>query len=188
MATRGPSTSTSPGSARSSPVRRRASKPYGGWGTSLSWMRKVFPRSLRARLILSSGVLVFLSLFLAGIATVYLLRAEQENTARERVGRLAEPVALRAAILEAGGATAGQIQAILENEYGVRILLLDRDATVVGDTGQTLRGQTLSALAQQTVPAASLPNLRFRVQRFERGPENLLLFTSPAGLVAAGPG
>ena len=150
-------------------------------------MRKVFPRSLRARLILSSGVLVLLSLFLAGIATVYLLRAEQENTARERVGRLAEPVALRAAILEASGATAAQIQAILENEYGVRILLLDRDATVVGDTGQTLRGQTLSALAQQTVPAASLPNLRFRVQRFERGPENLLLFTSPAGLVAAVP-
>jgi two-component system OmpR family sensor kinase len=154
----------------------------------LSLTGKIIPKSLRARLILSFGVLIFLSLFLAGTTTVYLLKKEQEKTARERVGRLAEPIALRSAILEANGETPAQIQDTLEEEYNVRILLVDRDATVVGDTGRTLRGQTISELQNQGLPARPLPD-RYRVQRVQRGPENLLLFfTSPQGVVAAVPG
>ena len=52
-------------------------------------MRSLLPRSLRSRLILSFGILIFLSLFLAGTTTVYLLKAEREKTAREKIGRLA---------------------------------------------------------------------------------------------------
>jgi signal transduction histidine kinase len=151
----------------------------------LSWTRKLLPRSLRSRLILSFGALIFLSLFLAGTTTVYLLRNEQVKTARERVGRLAEPIALRAAGLEARGATPQQIQTILQQEYGVRILLVDRDATVVGDTGQNLRGTTIAELRSQGLEARPL-GPRFQVQRFRRGPDDLLLFTWPGDGASGG--
>ena len=84
----------------------------------MSWTRKLLPRSLRSRLILSFGILIFLTLFLAGSTTVLLLRDEQAETARERVGRLAEPVALRSVFLEASGATAAEIETVLYEEYG----------------------------------------------------------------------
>ena len=128
---------------------------------------------------------------MAGIATTYLLRYNQVKSARERVGRLAEPVALRAAILEANGFRAEEIQEVLQEEYaafGVRILLVDADATVVEDTGSTLRGATISTLNQQGLSARPLGDLRFRVQRYRHGPESLLLFTSPQGVLAAVPG
>ena len=155
----------------------------------MSWTRNLLPRSLRARLILSFGVLIFLALFLAGSTTVLLLREEQENTARERVGRLAEPVALRAVFLEASGASAAQIQDVLSREYGeegIRILLVDGDSTVVEDTSETLRGTTIAQLNQQGVRTRPLGALRFSMQRLHR--ENLLLFTSPEGILAALPG
>jgi two-component system OmpR family sensor kinase/two-component system sensor histidine kinase BaeS len=120
------------------------------------------------------------SLFAAGTATVYLLKEGNERAARERVGLLAEPVALNAALLEARGASAAQIQETLEEMYGVRILIVDRDATVVGDTGQTLRGQQIAALQRQGVPARNLDD-RFRVQRYRYGPENLLIFSGNTG-------
>jgi signal transduction histidine kinase len=162
----------------------------------LSWIRRLLPRSLRARLVLAFAGLIFISLSLAGVATVYLLADEQEKTAREKVGRLAEPVALRTAILEASGYNASQILIALEIEYpDLRILVVDSEATVVGDTGQTLRGQTISQLQEQGVPARPLPqgplparplpDSRFRVQR---GPESLLLFTSPQGVLVTIPG
>src|SRR6476661_5331974 len=106
-------------------------------------MRSLLPRSLRSRLILSFGILIFLSLFLAGTTTVYLLKSEREKT-----GRLATTIGLRSAFLEASGASPAQIEAILEQEYDARILLLDKNATVVTDTGKTLAGATIS-----TVPA-----------------------------------
>ncbi|HLF78348.1 MAG TPA: HAMP domain-containing sensor histidine kinase [Dehalococcoidia bacterium] len=145
------------------------------------WTRKLLPRSLRAWLILSFGVLIFGSLFAAGTTTVYLLKEDREKSARERVGLLAEPVALNAAFLEARGATEQQIQTELEAKYGVRILLIDRDATVVGDSGETLRGQTIAALQRQGVPARPLDDPRYRVSRYRYGPENLLLFTGSSG-------
>jgi signal transduction histidine kinase len=150
----------------------------------LYWTRKLLPRSLRAWLILSFGVLIFGSLFAAGTTTVYLLREEKERNARERVGLLAEPVAYYAAVLEARGATQEQIVTELETEFGaqgVRILLIDRDSTVVGDSGETLRGQTIANLQRQGVPARALDDPRFRVSRFRYGPDNLLLFTGQAG-------
>jgi signal transduction histidine kinase len=146
----------------------------------LSWTRKLLPRSLRARLILSFGVLIFVSLFAAGTATIYLLKEGNERAALERVGLLAEPVAVNAALLEARGASASQIQQTLEEMYGVRILVVDRDATVVGDTGQTLRGQQIAALQRQGVPARNLED-RYRVQRYRSGPENLLIFSGNTG-------
>ena len=113
----------------------------------MSWTRNLLPRSLRSRLILSFGILIFLSLFLAGTTTVYLLRAEQERTARERVGRLAEPIALRAAILEASGANPTDIEAAMPvgllDDYAFDFCVLNRGtatATLVTSVGVTAFG------------------------------------------------
>ena len=157
----------------------------------MSWTRKLLPRSLRSRLILSFGILIFLTLFLAGSTTVLLLRDERAETARERVGRLAEPVALRSVFLEASGATAAEIETVLYEEYGgegVRILIVDANATVVRDTGETLQGTTIAQLSDQGLRARPLETLRFRVQRLQTEPGNLLLFTSPEGIFATVPG
>ncbi len=147
-------------------------------------MATIAPKSLRTRLILAFGLLVFVSLFLAGLTTVYLLRKEQESAAREKVARLAEPVAFWSFILESRGATPQQIQNALQQQYHVRILLVDTDAKVVGDTGRTLRGQTISELKDQGIDARPLPTGPI-TQRVRRGPDNLLLFSAPEGMMAA---
>ena len=151
----------------------------------MSWTRKLLPRSLRARLILSFGALIFIALFLAGLTTVVLLKDAQEKSARERVGILTETIARQAIILEANDFSAEDIQHTLQEQYDVRILLVDRDATVVGDTGESLRGSTINQLLQQGLPARPLSELRYRVQRYRGQDSNaLLLFTTPQGLVA----
>jgi signal transduction histidine kinase len=148
----------------------------------------VLPRSLRSRLILSFGVLIFLSLFLAGSATVYLLKQQQERSARERVGLLAAPIAKDAASLEASGVTnPAQILSVLQKSYsafGVRILLLDRDAVVIEDTNETLRDATITQLRLQGLPAQPLDEYQYRVSHFRRGPDSLLIFSSSQGYVA----
>jgi signal transduction histidine kinase len=157
-------------------------------------MRKLIPQSLRSRLIIAFGVLIFLSLFLAGSTTIYLLRTEQEKAARERVERLALPVAQETTFLQASGiADPLEIQRYLEERYledgsNVRVLLVDTDATVVGDSGQTLRGETISTLLQQGVEARPLDGASFRVSRFKHRPSGLLVFGSEQGTFAAVPG
>ena len=137
----------------------------------MSWTRKLLPQSLRNRLILAFGVLIFFSLFLAGFTTIYLLKTEQERAARDRVGRLAEPVAQSAAFLQANGITdPNELQAVLEEEYAVRILLIDGDATVVADSGQTLRGETISQLIAQGVEARPLEETQIPRQPLQAGP------------------
>jgi signal transduction histidine kinase len=147
-------------------------------------MRSLLPRSLRSRLILSFGILIFLSLFLAGTTTVYLLKAEREKTAREKIGRLATTIGLRSAFLEASGASPAQIEGILEQEYDARILLLDKNATVVTDTGKTLAGATIAQIPQ---PQPAIANAQgrasqpqYNVQELSQGSEQFLLFVAPA--------
>ncbi len=121
---------------------------------------------------------------MAGAATFFLLREQQETAARERVGLLADEVTLRAFTLEASGLSAEAIQATLEEEYNVRILLISGNM-VVGDSGETLLGETIAALGEQGVPTRPVSDLRYRIHRVSRGPENLLLFLSPQGAVFA---
>jgi signal transduction histidine kinase len=122
-------------------------------------------------------VLIFLALFLAGLTTVYLLRQQQEQTARERVGRLAEPIARHAAFLQASGARPEEVEAALREEYDVRVLLIDRDdSMVVSDTGDSLRGTRISDIDPS---AQARPESRFNVRRHKEGSDNLYLFTTP---------
>ena len=115
----------------------------------MSWMSRLLPRSLRARLILSFGFVIFLTVFLTGLTTVYLLREQQERNASERVGLLAELVALNSAFLEVQGATPMQIRdALIEQYPGEQILIVDSVGRVVADTAGTLQGQTIAQVAE----------------------------------------
>ncbi|HLF71190.1 MAG TPA: HAMP domain-containing sensor histidine kinase [Dehalococcoidia bacterium] len=147
----------------------------------MSWTGKLLPRSLRSRLILSFGALIFLSLFLAGAATVVLLKEQQDKNASEKVGLLARPVALQAALYEANRFRPDQIEVLLQEQYGVRILLLDSSSTVVADSGNTLRGRTIG---DDRGPAPGSQNrgietLKYRIQKLEQGDEKLVLFAAP---------
>jgi signal transduction histidine kinase len=133
-------------------------------------------------------------LLLAGGATAYLLKSEQEKTARERVARLAEPVAWAAAYLQANGFTdPNVIQTALEDQFlaedsNVRILLIDTDGKVEADSEQTLRGQTIAELAASGIDARPLDSVApSRISRY-RGPENLVLFTPDRLAVVRVPG
>jgi signal transduction histidine kinase len=145
---------------------------------------RLFPRSLRFRLILAFGLLIFVSLFLAGTFTVYLLREQAEERAEEKVGLLAEPVALRSAFLELSGVPPQQMSQVLVEEYpDVRILLVDRVGIVVADTEDTLRGSSVSSVVTGGVSQndSSISDTRYQVKR---GPEDLLFFyATPRGFV-----
>ena len=145
---------------------------------------RLFPRSLRFRLILSFGLLIFVSLLLAGTFTVYLLRQQAQERAEEKVGLLAEPVALRSAFLELSGAPPLQISQVLNEEYpDVRILLVDRGGMVVADTKDSLRGSSVSQVisGEPGEDDSSISDSRYQVKR---GPEDLLFFyATPRGFV-----
>ena len=147
---------------------------------------RLFPRSLRFRLILSFGLLIFVSLFLAGVFTVYLLREQAQERAEEKVGLLAEPVALRSAFLELSGALPPQIIGVLNQDYpDVRILLVDRSGIVVADTEDTLRGSSVSQVISGNDAADANTEITDSRYQVRHGPEDLLFFyATPRGFVS----
>jgi len=152
----------------------------------LSWTSRLLPRSLRARLILSFGLLIFVTLFLAGFTTVYLLKEQQERNAKEKVGLLAEPIALRAAKLEAEGRSSEEILQVLVREYpGVRVLLVDRDGFVQADSQGMLDGMVIEQFAQ--ISADSPSTDRYQTRQLRGRGDDLLLFWTPRGLVFFSP-
>lgn len=93
--------------------------------------------SLRARLIVSFALVVALAVFLAGAGALFLLRDKQEESARERYGRLVEPLNDRIARLSTTGSSIEDIKDFLRGravEADVRILLINGDSLVVFDS------------------------------------------------------
>jgi hypothetical protein len=105
-------------------------------------------RSLRSKLIAAFAFVIFVSLFSAGTAFVIFLRSHETEMAREGVGRLAEPMALRMTYLEWVGLTPDQMKPLLDEiaqDNGVRILLVDKSTSmVVLDSLDRLQGQTVT--------------------------------------------
>jgi signal transduction histidine kinase len=105
----------------------------------------VILRSLGAKLTAAFALLIFLSLFLAGTAFIFQLRAYQTQIALNRLADLALPMAFIERNLERTSGTPEQIVSAMAdqaNRLGVRLLLLDSENRVVGDTRGTLVGQT----------------------------------------------
>jgi signal transduction histidine kinase len=108
----------------------------------------MFPRSLRAQLVLSFAAVILLCLALAGSAFAYLLQPYQNQQALNRLATLAVPLAVQVRILEIGGSTTEEIGAFLDDQaedLNVRVLLLRQDTgRVLYDTGATMEGRSLS--------------------------------------------
>jgi signal transduction histidine kinase len=138
-------------------------------------------RSLSSRLIAAFAVVIALSLVVAGVGSLFLLREQQEEAAEERVGRLAEPITLGVALMEMADLSEQDIVGVLDGyarRFDARILLLDTEGRVVSDTEAGLTGETIGAFEGLTVASADGDLLRFRKARYSGDEGNLLLFTS----------
>src|SRR2546421_12910750 len=93
--------------------------------------------SLRARLIISFGLVVALAVFLAGAGALFLLRDKQQSNARERYGRLIESIDYTISSDERTNHPLSDLKddmARAAASVGGRTLLLDDDLQVVYDS------------------------------------------------------
>ena len=103
-------------------------------------------RSLRSKLIAAFAFIIFLSLFLAGTAFVFLLREYQARLALDQLADLALPLSFQVGVLERAGADPDQIGRFLEeqtSEVKVRMLLINPEGLILADTGGKLDGQQI---------------------------------------------
>jgi signal transduction histidine kinase len=102
--------------------------------------------TLRTRLILAFASVTFISLLVALVGFLFLIRDREISAARERIGQLVDPVAWSVQSLAQQGATEEQIASYLDeraNTLQVRFLLLDSNSRILQDSGRQLAGQTL---------------------------------------------
>lgn len=138
------------------------------------------PRSLRSRLLLAFAFIVILTLSISAVGTLFLLRDQQRGAAEERVGRLAEPIAVTIALLERADVDPAQIQGTLDGfatSFDVRILTVDEEGTVLYDTASRLNGRVVDAFVDEQ-PVIQRGGASFRMASFDTGEENLMLFAS----------
>ena len=115
--------------------------------------------NLRARLIVSFTLVVAGAVIMAGLGALFLLRDEQEASARERFGRHAEPANERVASLLAGGVPLADVREMLAD----RAEALDRDLTLFAPPTVVPEGdfaapsyQTLVAVPESQLSSAWL--------------------------------
>ncbi len=136
--------------------------------------------SLRSKLILAFAAVIFLCLLSAGSAFVLFLRNHETEQAREKVGRLAQPIALRVTYLEWNGLSPEDMRPYLQDyasSVDVRILLVDKvTSSVLVDTEQRLEGQTVQPLETSGGNERVGP-IWVRQVKFDAGGEHLLLYT-----------
>ncbi len=140
--------------------------------------------SLRARLIVSFAVVVALAVFLAGAGALFLLRDQQQESARERYGRHAEPVNERVGAMLALGASVNDIKDALAEragELGIRIVLVDEDLLVVfdSDADQRLLGHYILSFENRDLALINENGARYRWTNYDGGDAHLTLFAPP---------
>jgi signal transduction histidine kinase len=125
---------------------------------------------------------VCLAVFLAGAGALFLLRDRQEVDARERYGRLAEPLVLGLQSLAASGRQLPELEQFLDErsrEYGARILLLDQDQVVIHDTdGGELEGKYVLAFEGDKVNSAVADGLDYKWADFDSHGAHLTIFAA----------
>src|SRR5947209_5390528 len=139
-------------------------------------------RSFRARLVAGFAVVIVLTLVLAASAFVLLLREQQADAARQRIGTLVGPLTEGTRNMEALGWPAPAMRAQLTNVaryYDIRILLLDSGSHVVIDTNsaQSMVGDVLSLTQAEPVQAGGRIQT-FQTQRINSHGDDLYLFTA----------
>ena len=146
------------------------------------------PRSLRSKLILAFAAVIVICLFSAGTGFVIFFRNHETEQAREKVGRLAQPLALRVTYLEWLGLMPEQMRPALDDYAAgldVRILLVDKlSSTVLVDTDRSLEGETVQGLASSGGTERVGP-IWVRQVRYNDDGKRLLLYT-PLDTVSSG--
>jgi signal transduction histidine kinase len=108
--------------------------------------------SLRAKLIASFALVIFLSVFFAGSSFLFLLREYQTRLALNQLAVLIVPVAQQVVLLDRSEYSQAQVAGYLKelaSESEIRILVLDSRGVVVTDTDGQLVGQTLDVERDQ---------------------------------------
>jgi signal transduction histidine kinase len=121
--------------------------------------------------------------FLAGAGALFLLRDTQQEDARERYGRLTEPLTFGIAALTSDGRPISELESFIQqrsNEYGARIMLVDQDQVVVYDTEDNeLLGRYVLAFEGTEVHQDESRGLRYQWADFDSD-DDLTLFMSQA--------
>ncbi len=136
-------------------------------------------RSLSSRLLLAFAFVIVLSLAISAVGTLLLLRGRQQQSAEERVGRLAEPVTLAVALLEQANVSSAVINNAVGDyaqSFDVRILLVNSSGVVVSDTGSRLTGSTLDFFNNPSVSYVTRGGAQFRKLNYNADGERLVLF------------
>jgi signal transduction histidine kinase len=110
--------------------------------------------TLRTRLIFAFASVTLVSLLVALVGFLYLIRDREISAARDRVGQLVNPVAWEVQSLSQQGKTEAQIAQYLDDQaqsLQVRFLLLDANAKVLEDSGGQLQGQTLDISREKSL-------------------------------------
>ena len=139
-------------------------------------------RSVRARLVVGFAVVIALSLLLSASAFVLLLRQQQADAAKQRIGVLVGPITEAARNMELLGWSAQIMRPQLVNVaqyYNIRILMLDSGSHVMIDTdaGESLLGDPLSLAEGEPVAGAGRMQT-FQTQRLTTHGDDLYLFTA----------
>jgi len=138
--------------------------------------------NLRARLIVSFTLVVAGAVVLAGMGALFLLRDEQEASARERFGRHAEPANERVASLLAGGVPLADVREMLDDRaeaLDIRFVLLDNDLLVVYDSDALLEGQYILSFENRDLQLVNDNGSRYKWANYNGVDRDLTLFAPP---------
>jgi signal transduction histidine kinase len=145
--------------------------------------------SLRARLTISFALVVALAVFLAGFGALFLLRDQQQATARERYGRVVAPISLSVAGMLDNNQPLPEIENTLGGNartFGVRVLLVDQDLKVVYDSQSKLDGQYVLSFENPSIHVLKTSDgLSYKAAGY--GDAGLELFAPPTMGDATGP-
>ena len=146
-------------------------------------------RSLRFRLLAGFGLVIALSLFLSGSASVLLLRDQQVEAAEQRIGRLVDPLSQIVEQMENGGWERDRIRqqlAFYARYYDVRILLLDPEQRVVLDTSERepMLGTWLPVPSEDTRLQPTGEVVQFRTARTSAEGQDLYHFSAAQAATA----
>ncbi|RME11229.1 MAG: sensor histidine kinase [Ardenticatenia bacterium] len=130
---------------------------------------------LQKRLTTSYLIIALIATLLAGTAGAFVLRVQQERTARTTLQSMARQAAVVLRNAPNRSLAARELRALAE-QHGLRLLVINREGQVVADTGDTLEGASLGD------PASIAAALRTdSVFSYRGNGEDLLLAPIPIG-------
>ncbi len=139
--------------------------------------------SLRARLIVSFALVVALAVFLAGAGALFLLRDQQQASAQERFGRFADPLNLSLAGLLNANTKVEDVKTFMRDradQYGFRILLIDRDLQVIFDSDHDrLDSKYVLSFENPGIRVSITNGARYKWANYNAGDTHLTLFAPP---------